>query len=159
MRDRLLRLSDGAIALEVDGGTAKEVQKTDPFVVASLACLNEILETALDPRSNHPTFFVPQLSEAIPPSRIAQQRPVLNDLADCQSFQKLLCARHCCPSHLDRKMPMRNFRLRTDPKGVNFLRNATTPRIHPRQLTVALHTWVRDNVAYWRVGDIEPCRC
>src|SRR6516162_1059110 len=108
MRDRLLRLSDGAIALEVDGGAAEEVEEADAFVVASLARLDEFLETALDPRGDHPAVFVPQLSKAIPPARIAQQRPVLNDFADCQSFQKLLCARHD-PSPLDRNTPMRNL--------------------------------------------------
>src|SRR5262245_46529876 len=37
---------------------------------------------------------MPKLSEAIPPARITQQRPVLNDFSDCQPFQKVLCARH-----------------------------------------------------------------
>src|SRR5215467_14303300 len=46
---------------------------------------------------------MPQLPEAIPPARITQQRPVLNDFADSQSIQEVLCARHCFPLPLDRK--------------------------------------------------------
>ena len=75
------------------------IQQAQSMMKASAAQKNIRLETALDPRGDHPAFFMPQLSEAIPPARIAQQRPILNDFADCQSFQKLLCARHCFPSH------------------------------------------------------------
>src|SRR5262249_10823206 len=108
IRDRLLRLSDGAFALQVDGSAAKEMQEADAFVVASLARLDKFLETSLDPRGDHPPFFVPQLSKAIPPAGVAQQRPVLNDFAYRLSFQQLLSAR-LVPSPLDRNTPMRKL--------------------------------------------------
>src|SRR5215831_2676152 len=59
IRNRLLRLSDSAIALEIDGGAAEKVQEAHAFVVASLARLNEFLEAALNPHGDHPAFFVP----------------------------------------------------------------------------------------------------
>jgi hypothetical protein len=81
----------------------------------------------------------------VPPAHIAQPRPVLNDFADCQSFQELLRS-PLLPLPLDGKTSMRNFRARTDAKAWT-LRERYDPAQPSSSAYLAVYGWVRGIVA------------
>src|SRR4051812_39947984 len=56
--------------------------------VTFLAHLDELVARALKPGRHHPPVIVPNVAEAVPHSRIAQHRPVFDQLADGEAVKK-----------------------------------------------------------------------
>ena len=87
LRDGHLGLRDGAIAGEIDGVGAEEVQDAHTLVEAGAAHLDELLRRALEPGRHHAPVGVPDGAEPLPVAGIAPHHPVLDDLADRQPLQ------------------------------------------------------------------------
>src|SRR6185295_2427135 len=82
LRDRHLRLRDGAIACELDRGAAEEVEDADPALPALAADADELVRLSLEPRRHHPAVVVPDGSKALPVAGVAPHDPVLDQVAD-----------------------------------------------------------------------------
>src|SRR5262249_46650244 len=82
LRNRHLRLCEGAAARDVDGAAAEKMQDAHAARPALLIGGDEFLEAALEPRRHHAAVVVPGRAEAIPYPRVAPQRPIFHEFAD-----------------------------------------------------------------------------
>src|SRR5262249_2278122 len=82
LRDRHLRLGNGADARDVDRRAAEEMQDAHAAVVALLTHLDELIRRALKPGRHHVPVIMPDSAEAVPHQRVAPNRPILDQVAD-----------------------------------------------------------------------------
>ncbi len=81
LRDRHLCLADGAITDDIAGRPPQEVNDPHALIEAFLSRLDELGAGRLKPGGGHPTVLVPTLREALPVTAVAEDHPVLYNLA------------------------------------------------------------------------------
>src|SRR5262249_40286577 len=89
LRDRHLGLRDRAVAGQVDGAPAQEVEGAHAALEARAARGDEVLCAPLEPRRVHPSRPVPDGREAIPVAGVAVDGPVLDQLPDREAVGTL----------------------------------------------------------------------
>jgi hypothetical protein len=82
LRDRHLGLRDGAMAGDLDGAAAEEMQDAHAARPAFVVDLDELFEAALKPRRHHAPFGVPDGTKAVPQPRVAIDGPGVHEFAD-----------------------------------------------------------------------------
>jgi hypothetical protein len=82
LRDDHLGLRDGAIAGQIDGDSAEEVENADSAIRSLTADANEFGGWALKPGGHHVAVIVPHAAKSVPVAGVAPEDPILDYFAD-----------------------------------------------------------------------------